>query len=442
MTILIISIIGILGVLLGKYFFKMWFNHISLYSVVWMILLLTYEIRLIRYIELSFLTWWVVIVAYVTFVLGSITIVLARKTFINQDKSNLNSVKLDILAGGSLLIKYLIIFCSIVGFLAAVQHWYVLINKFGGIIEVLIQANLIYKMRVEGEIPGVIPYIHSLSYVGVFLSGIYVAHKRKITLISILPFISVIIKEVANFGRAGILIALLIFISSFFLYKNSFPPLKPSKSKKNRLITAISIGLLLALIITSAGLIRSTRGVYESFRATTPELKKLQSGFFITPSLYLYMSSHIGVLEQYLKYEYDEKIKYGEITFQPIFNLLSKFGVVEHPGFYGKGYFIPMWSNTATYLRYVFYDFGILGLILFPYFLGLFSSYLWMKFINNKKTIYLAILSYLYVLIIFSPVTIASRLGIWFISLAMLLIFIPFLRRSNTMLVTQLSGKR
>lgn len=164
-------------------------------------------------------------------------------------------------------------------------------------------------------------------------------------------------------------------------------------------------------------MVRSTRGSIESFSGSSQKLNELKGNFFLTPSLYLYACSHIGVFNKYLELDYEKRNRPGEITFQPVFNFLSKFGVVHHPPFYDKGYFIPMWSNTGTYLKPLFEDFGPLGIYLGPFILGFFTSLLWFNFFEKKSLISLIYLSYFYVLIIFSFLTMFSRTGIWLISL-------------------------
>jgi hypothetical protein len=112
----------------------------------------------------------------------------------------------------------------------------------------------------------------------------------------------------------------------------------------------------------------------------------------------------------------------GKNTFLPIYNLLSRTGVVEHPGFYPKGYYIPMWTNSATYLRDIDSDFGPIGLMLIPYLLGLFSTYFWYRFyINGSLNDFIA-LNYIYQIVAFSVFYMVTRSSVWFLSMIIVLI--------------------
>ena len=198
--------------------------------------------------------------------------------------------------------------------------------------------------------------------------------------------------------------------------------------KFSRKTALISIILLLALVIAAASIVRTSRGIKENFRGASQELRQLEENMILTPSVYFYLSSDLGVLNQYLFYD-NENAKFGENTFRGVYYLLSKLKIVEEPEFFQKGYFIPMWSNTGTYLREIHADFGISGVIIVPFLLGLLCSWLWFKFIQQKSLFSLVILVYLYIVLAFSFLVVVTRLNQWFLSQALILLFIPLLNR-------------
>jgi oligosaccharide repeat unit polymerase len=429
MIFLILTIILISVSFLSNHLFKKWFNHLFLYTLIWYLMLVLYELKLMQFSELSSLTWMAVAAAYFSFVCGVLLVYLARQRYslkYLQLPSRLHQY--EIFSDGGHTVQRAIILISIIGILSAIQQWFILIKMYGSLPAIFLNANEVYRLRVEGKIEGVIPYIPSISFVGVFLSGVYVANTRKITLVSMLPIFAVILKELANFGRADMMSALFLFTSSFILFKYSLPS-EGTKILKSKIKVIVTVSIIFTLIIAGAGLVRSTRGTIESFSASSQKLNELKGNFFITPSLYLYACSHIGVLNKYLELDYDNRNFLGEITFQPIYNFLSKFGVVRHPPFYDKGYYIPMWTNTGTYLKPLFEDFGPLGIYLGPFSLGLFASLLWFNFFEKKSLISLIYLSYFYVLIMFSFLTMFSRSGIWLIGLLLTHIIIILIRK-------------
>jgi oligosaccharide repeat unit polymerase len=218
------------------------------------------------------------------------------------------------------------------------------------------------------------------------------------------------------------------FLVTFFLVRNLLNREKNAIYKFSKLNATISIILFISLLITAASVVRSSRGVKENIRGSTKELKQLEENFIITPSVYFYLSSDIGVLNQYL-IEDREKALFGENTLRGVYYMLAKFKVVEEPSFYQRGYFIPYWSNTGTYIREIHADFGIWGVMLIPYLLGLLLTWLWFKFFNEKNFMLLALLVYLNIIVVFSFLVMITRLNLWFLSQALIFIFLPLLNK-------------
>lgn len=422
MSIFLILSIQFISIIFSRIYLKKWFNHVSVYSSVWGIILSLYEWRLMNYIEISTFTWLIITYCYCTFVLGVIIVYVAKKNFsvshLNDDNPSF------LLSNNAKTLQILVYFFALIGLMSAIQHWSVLIAKFGDIRTVLIQANLVYKLRTEGEVGGVLPYLYISSYIAVVLSGIYTAVKKKITLVAIISFLSIIIKEIASFGRAGILTGLLLFIISFILFRHYLTDKNTTMIKKiGKKEVIVLFTVMLILFFAGITAVKSFRGTYESFKATSKSLSKLRNNDFISPSIYLYASAHVAVLSKYFEQD-DEKTQFGENTFLPIYNFISKFGVVEHPDFYQRGYWIPMWTNTGTYIREIHADFGILGIIIFPFILGFVTTIFWYRFLEKGKMIDFIVLVYLYLIIAMSFLVMITRSATWFISfLSILIIF-------------------
>jgi oligosaccharide repeat unit polymerase len=432
MSIFIVILIGIISILVSKHLFKKWFNPLSTYSLIWTIVVTLYELKFMAYVDLNFNTWLISIGAFLFFFFGILTVFVSRDSL--GKKNDLNSFvekegsEIKLLADGGTVLKYALLITSFLGLLGALQHWYVLIQKFGSVANVLIYANLVYSIRVEGEIEGLIPYLYIFGYVAVFLSGIYTAHKNKFTFLSFLPLIIISLKEIASVGRMGLLFGLIEFITVFFLFRHLIflhDQSKKKQSSRNFIIAGI---LLLVIFIGSASLVRSMRGSIESFKQSSAQLNKLKDNVILTPSIYLYFSAHIGVFSKYYEYQ-NEKALWGENTFMPIYNFLSKFDVIEHPDFYQKGYYVPMWTNTGTYLREVHSDFGNMGLIIVPYLLGFMSAFFWINFYEKRRTIYFVILVFINIIIGFSFLMMITRAAVWLLSFIFLLFTLPMLER-------------
>ncbi|MBU1117298.1 MAG: hypothetical protein KKE09_19420, partial [Bacteroidetes bacterium] len=151
---------------------------------------------------------------------------------------------------GKILI-YLIVFFSVLGLIGALQHWNILINKFGSLVEVFLHLGLIRQMTVRGEIEGILPYISAFSFVAIFFAALYSAWKRRITLISFLPLVAIILKDTAAAGRVGILIGFLEFGLTYVFtsyYLNNF---RNKEKKKHNFNIYFSIVLVVVIFLTS-----------------------------------------------------------------------------------------------------------------------------------------------------------------------------------------------
>lgn len=398
----------------------------------WSSMICLFEMKLLGYYDLSSETWTMIVSGFLSFLLGILTIFVARNLF---DKSNdireivPKYLDLDIIfAKDGKYLKNTMLILSLIGLFGAIQHWMVLLKMFGSVQRVLIQANIIYRMRIENEIPGVVPYVFVASYSAVFLAGVYTAYKSKFSLIALLPLIGVVLKDIANIGRAGILIGFFEFGISLFLFRYAIPKQvrkNDEKKKKNLILTIIIVA---AIMIGSATLIRSVRGTIETYSTASRQLNKLRSGVLITPSIYLYTTIHIGVFNKYLE-EANEGTMIGENTFLPVYSMIAKTGLVKQPNSYEKGYLVPIWSNSATYLRDLHADFGIAGVFIGPFLLGLFTTFYWFRFYERKQVMDFAVLVYLYLIVSISFLNIASRLSLWFLSLILLIIVITVLKK-------------
>ena len=425
MITLLSVIITIISVAIGKYVFKKIFNPIFLYTSSWLFTLALYELNWINYPPVSERTWIIAFVVYLAFLFGVLTLYLSRSLFdrTNLSPSNKNEKPLLLLSDGGKKLKWIINITAIIGLLTALQHWYALINEFGGIAGVFLKGESIYRMRVEGEHLNKIPYLTSLSFIGIYLSAYYSAYKNKISSLVILPLIGIVLSEAANLSRAGVFYAFVLFVivivtTKYFFASN--PKYSQNRSNKKLIISFVLISVFTVASVIAIKFIRNPiEGEYQN---TSSSMRQFRGSILISPSLYLYFSSPIVVLEKYLTKLDEEDAYIGENTFYPVYNTLSKFNVVDGLSAYPKGYFIPMWTNSATYIRELHVDFGWLGVFLVPYLIGFMSSFFWFKFFDTGKFSMLVLYSMFVVATVFSVFYIVTRLTLWYITIISLLI--------------------
>lgn len=390
-----------------------------------------YELRLLPYIPLTPETWFLIILSALMFLIGCIMPFVAKDSLLKESSDDLRTKEMKIFSDEGKALRLTIVVLGIIGLLSSIQHWMILFKMFGSLPSIFINANIIYQLRIENRLEGVIPYLVIFNYVALFFAAVYSAGRGKISILTLIPVLGIILKEIANVGRAGIFLGAIEFLSVFLIVKHFSSGEKDSSKKifvKGKRILGLTI--VVGLLIVAASFIRSIRGTYESFSGASRQLSSLQSSEIITPSIYLYFSSHIAVLSRYLQDDEEHhKTSIGENTFLTIYSVLSKFDLVERPSDYQQGYRIPMWSNTGTFIRELHADFGILGAVTGPFFMAFFTVLAWFRFFNTGSLRALSLLTFLMLVTSFSFFMMATRMGIWTISLTFLLIFTPSLEK-------------
>lgn len=429
MSLILIASIALLGSILGQMLFKKWFNHLTLYSVIMGGLVFFYELKLLPYPDLIPLAWFMIVGSFLAFILGIATTFTARNLYPeNKETDEAEISTLKIFSDGGKALKYSVVFFSLIGLFVALHRWYVLIGKFGSIEEVVLNAAVVYRLNIQGEIKEFIPFLPSFIYVGVFLSGIYTAYNGKFTFLSVFPIITIILKELTYFGRGEMLFASMEFIFTFLLVRHFLTRVKKNTFKFSKINAFVATVILLTLIMTVSSFIRISRGSRENYVGTDRQLKQMKDNFLFSPSIYLYISSDAGVFSKYLEMD-KEEARIGENSFRLFYDFLSRFGLVEKPSFFQRGYFIPMWTNTGTFIREIHADFGIIGVLAIPYTLGIILTWLWSLFIRTGNTYSLLFMVYLYLIIGFSFLVMVTRLNQWYFSQVLILMYLPILQK-------------
>lgn len=414
----LIFLVLIGGAFLSRRIFGRIINPIGIYCFSWLGMLSLYQLKLIRFVDINMEAQIMIFLASISIIGGAIFYYLLNKGQIKTiQKSHNKELNLSTPVEEKTL-RIIIIFCSLLGIIGAVQHWMILLNKFGSIPAVLLNLNEVYRMRLDGEIKGVFPYVKVFPFTGVFFSAIYFFKKNKINLYIILPQIAVILSEVANVGRAGILYSFILFL---VVVKN----LQEHINMKKILNIKRGFGILvvITLLIFAASSIRALRGIAVDHNATTRELKSLRESFLINPSIYLYACGHVGTFSKYVEKDFNEDYRFADVTLRPFYNFLAKFNFVDYAPDYPKGYNIPIWINTGTYLLDLHQDYGTLGLFIIPFLMGYFAIKLWARFRMSGTATSLLLICYMEVLVFFTFLEFFTRFGPFFIGFFISLAF-------------------
>lgn len=411
---LLLICLGIAGVIAGRLLFDRWFNHVSLYSFIWGTGLAFFEMRLIDYKSITAEVWMVIAYAWMAFVIGAATLRLAKTSVAVQTETRATVLPARNMALEHKLLVSFILILSAIAMLAVLRRWSTLINMFGGIGGVLVNGITIYRMRVSGETAGTIPYLPSLALTAVCLAGMYSGRVGKIKLLVLIPLFIIIIDDISHAGRAKMLIGGILFFTSYSLTR--FVTAKEAPLPISKVRGVLTLGIVVALLFVAAEFVRSYRGAYERFYGASKELSKLERNAFVTPSIYLYLSSQPGVFNAYWKAGGEHYFP-GANTFAPLFRILARLNLSDSVPHFQKFYSIPVQTNTGTYLRELHADFGIAGILVVPYVLGFLCTMLWFRVKNQPTLAAIALLTHLYVIVAFSYLYQVTRVGEWFVSL-------------------------
>lgn len=214
--------------------------------------------------------------------------------------------------------------------------------------------------------------------------------------------------DIAKMGRADIIMGVMLFMCGYFLTLKQKGSYKKKYSRKK--VKYVILLTIVVIAIIGGEFIRSTRKAKEEFIGTTVKLQKLSKVSFITPSVYLYVSSHSAILNQYFKHG-GENTPIGGHTFNPFYRWLEHLGLEIHAEPFQAWYNTPVSLNTGTYLRELHGDFGMAGLLLGPYILGILASIFWYRYKDYGRYRDLSIISFLYVIIGMSFFMMATRLS-------------------------------
>ena len=336
-------------------------NALNVYLIVWLLMVLCYNMKLILYYDLTALTWILIfastVLVFLGYRLGSRIKAIGKRTTETEDASDG--------AFNERSLKKIIIITSLISMVAIVPNTLLLIQRYG--INLLSKTNQIYYDNIAGGAPFSIPYLAAFAQVSCVFAGMYFA-KYEFRLIIALPIALAMISILPSGSRGWLLLTVFLFLYPAVFFKNPVPynvKVMRRKMNKNRLfkkklILIFSMTIILALFLVLT--INRSRDIdpelynyldskmYEITR-TTPWITKL----------YQYFASPIGVLNSFLQ---EPEFYFGKNTFSVIYNFLNKFGFDIDYSRYQDFYNIPIKTNVGTWIRELVQDFNIVGMLI------------------------------------------------------------------------------
>jgi oligosaccharide repeat unit polymerase len=414
--------------------FGRWYNHVGLYGAIWGLSLALFHVGLIYYYPLETETWFVIVAGWLAFVMGSAAVVCAHYA-VDSDMVKVPTIyNTTADSAPSSILRVL----WIINIITAIDSTYAMYNisKFlGSISNILKLGHFLYQVKIHEGIPGAIPYVGTLTLVGSLLAGYYTSTVGRLRLVTFVAILTALTNAIALMSRATLIFDGILFITGYIINRK-IRPRQYQMREGSRFKRAFTIIVIIALIVSGMEIIRGNRGMVESFVGQTTALKKLNvgAGSFITPSIIMYITAHAGVLNQYLRHD-GENQPIGHYSLAPIWRVLSKLGFDTYVEQHQPFYLTPVQANTGTYLRELHADYGITGIILGPFLLGLISSMYWFRFKKTQALWDLVILGHIYIVVGMSLFTFATGTGVLWTSLFLGLIIITTFLPRQTKLV-------
>ena len=361
---------------------KIYIEHLPIYvfSFIWCVTLSLFFLNPFDFPPISNYTWFVLICGISMVFIGF----FSGKILSNDFNINIHSVynnEKELHFPVNLISKLILIFTSF-SLLGILLKTYIVMNAMGGFYEYIMMPSETRDFILQigfGEGPvnpityKIVSYMGSLIFACVVVGGtIYTFPKKK--LISVYPLFVSLIYSIVEFKRSSFVANYIYWLISAFVFIY-YQPLKIQKKNIKSLFKQL-IAFTIILVVFSLSILLMRYYYY------TTSFKNV-----LINSFYFYIAGNIWFLDKFLST--DPELLYGLSLFRSIVSWFSRFGLMEkskvlmhHYGFYTIK---SVSMNTFTYIRVLYEDFGLIGVVFISYIWGI-ISYLVMKLYLNRFT--------------------------------------------------------
>lgn len=345
---------------------------IQLFTMVWIVTIGLFILNPFNIPDIKFQTWFIIILGLLMIYTGFFTSSLL------SGKSSIIKKKYQVFSFEYIqILKRVLFVLTTLGLIGIIGKIYLILNAFGGIHEFISRPGearyFIFdvelgKTTVNPLLYKLFSYFGSLIFITTILGGVlYTFPKSK--LISIYPLFVSFIAALYTLTRGAFIQNYIFWLIAAFLsvyyHKQSY------QRKAFKIVIRQGFYFVLIFFLFSLFIL------ILRFFYTDPE-----SFSIIFNSFYFYIAGNIVALDKYIMTWPDPL--YGISIFRSIINWFYKFGLAETnqimPLHY-EFYYIckDTTSNTFTYIRVLYEDFNIYGVIILSYIWG-FLSFIGMKF--------------------------------------------------------------
>lgn len=404
---IIFLLFGVLVFFLCYFRYKDIFSPIGLFSLFWFSAIGLSNLKLSTYqSEFTSILWLVLLLGGFSYLMGAGCFdVLSRKSFVvYQNKYGLLKHRFAAMVNRKRLARSIVIL-FIMCFSAFLYEAY----QAGGL-PILAEDKLYAYVNFAQH------YIHYLTISLVIVCGLISLYFSLFGFIlwMLILFILSLLSLVATLARWEVIWALFVFLIPYHYLGEKITLRK----------TIIYMVPILSLIVMLGSLRTIHAGLDYINRIGGIELPP---ALYIFSWPYLYFATSIENLQQEIiyvaKYGYD----FGIHTFLPLLAFSGLKSIVHIPY-----YAVSTGFNTGTFLQPFYRDFGIIGVIVFPFMIGFALSYIYLKIRTTKKPILWIMLYSVLIIPIIASISnsLFTQPSIYFFFVILLAVY-TYIRRKN-----------
>jgi len=347
------------------------FAPITVLTITWFIAFLLYFLNPFNLEPIRGYTWFVLGTGLLLIYLGYFSAKLigdrfsVRETYVFRESLPFYYEK----------IKLLVIVLTTMSLIGRIGSSYMIFLEAGGIEDYLVRPIVVRKLIVEiGQgltgtniwLYKLFNYLGSFTTVSIILAGA-ISNKKELKLISIYPLLIAAFHSITTLERTYFVKHYIIWISVSFIIIYFYPTEEQRKALISFFKRLISFIIIVSIFIVAVIFLRHVL-------VPGSQLDKVLNSF------YFYIAGNIFWLDKY--FINDPGMMHGMSLFRSFISWFVRLGLLESSAIIAPHYeFYKLYNimgNTFTYIRFLYEDFGIIGVISFSYLLG-WSGYVVMK---------------------------------------------------------------
>lgn len=331
--------------IIGLSVFKKKFNPITVFTLTWTLMVVLYDFKWVAFYDLVPETYEVLIMS--TFIFCSFIIFgFYSNLSLSMKRSDVGTKRVSEEMFKRKFRK-IILWLTTIGIIPGIVSLVDIVRVYG--IKFYTMISTIYTERVLEKVNiSTIPYLTSLVFIAITLSGIFIS-KYGFKKFIFFPIVAICIQPFTNGGRQFLIEGIILLVLPIILEKKRI-------TKKNNLMNFV----LILLMIVFLAIISNQRSSYVS----DPSFSSYASSGFTKVmvwipgiyQLYTYFSSPVGVLNAFLM---SPTYSFGTNSLFPFYGLLNLFGASIPVERYQKFYNIPIQENAGTAVKELIEDYHL-----------------------------------------------------------------------------------